>query len=111
MSSEPKPYQIRSDGIVLHVRLTPKGGRDAVDGITTLSDGHQVLKMRVRAVPEDGAANAALVATLAAFLQIPKSKIRLETGQTARLKTVLVDMDLAVFQDTLDRLNKEGSPS
>lgn len=111
MSSEQHPYQIRSDGIVLHVRLTPKGGRDEVDGLATLSDGQKVLKMRVRAVPEDGAANKALVAVLAAFLQIPKSNIRLETGQTTRLKTVRVDMDVALFQDKINRLNEEGSPS
>ena len=111
MSSERLPYQIRSDGILLHVRLTPKGGRDAVDGLATLSDGQTVLKVRVRAVPEDGAANAGLIAVLAKFLHIPKSKIRLETGATARLKSLLVTMDLVALQARLGELNEEGSSS
>ncbi|NJL07406.1 MAG: hypothetical protein HC900_03440 [Methylacidiphilales bacterium] len=50
------------DGITLSVRLTPRGGRDALDGLAELSDGRRVLAARVRAVPEAGAANAALFA-------------------------------------------------
>jgi uncharacterized protein YggU (UPF0235/DUF167 family) len=34
---------------MLAVRLTPRGGRDAIDGIEQLSDGRRVLKVRVRA--------------------------------------------------------------
>ena len=48
------------DGVVVTVRLTPKGGRDAIDGIETLADGRAVLKVRVRAAPSEGEANAAL---------------------------------------------------
>ena len=111
MSSElRRPYQIRSDGVVLHVRLTPKGGRDSVDGIATLSDGQKVLKVRVRALPEEGAANAGLIAVLAKFLHIPKSKIRLETGATARHKSLLIAMDLVLLQAKLDPLTEEESP-
>ena len=111
MSSEGRPYQIRSDGLLLHVRLTPKGGRDAVDGLAVLSDGQRVLKVRVRALPEDGAANAGLVAVMAKFLHIPKSKIRLESGATSRHKTLLIDMDLPTLQDKLGPLTEEGSPA
>ena len=109
MSSDILPYQIRRDGVVLHVRLTPKSGRDAVESISTLSDGQAVVKMRVRAVPEDGAANAALVVVLAKFLQIPKSKIKLESGATARFKSLLLDMDVAAVKARLDTLPVEGS--
>lgn len=111
MSSESFPYQIRKDGVVLHVRLTPKSGRDAVEAIASLSDGQKVLKVRVRAVPEDGAANAALLAVLAKFLHIPKSKIRLETGATARIKSLFIEMDLQTLRDRLDTLSTEGSGS
>ena len=111
MSSEALPYQLRKDGVLLHVRLTPKGGRDCVESIATLSDGQRVVKIRVRAVPEDGAANAGLIAVLAQFLHIPKSKIRLETGATARIKSLLIDMDHALLRDRLDTLALEGSQS
>ena len=55
-----RPIAVAPDGIILAVRLTPKGGRDAIDGIETLSDGRAVLKARVRAAPFEGEANAAL---------------------------------------------------
>ena len=44
-----RPFAIAPDGIILAVRLTPKGGRDAIDGTETLSDGRAVLRVRVRA--------------------------------------------------------------
>ncbi len=101
MSSDLVPYQRRKDGVLLHIRLTPKGGRDAVEGVATLADGQSVVKVRVRAVPEDGAANKGLLAVMADFLAIPKSKIRLETGATARHKSLLIDMDFEAFQTRL----------
>jgi uncharacterized protein (TIGR00251 family) len=109
MSSDDRPYQVRKEGVLLHVRLTPKGGQDRVEGITRLSDGQSVLKVRVRAVPEDGAANAGLIAVLAKFLHIPKSKIRLESGATARHKSLLVEMDVSALQAKLEPLTVEGS--
>jgi uncharacterized protein len=41
------------------VRLTPKGSRDEIGGAERLAGGRVVLKVRVRAVPQDGEANAA----------------------------------------------------
>ena len=80
--------RIAADGISFHVRLTPKGGRDAVEGWETASDGSEHLKCRVRAVPEDGKANAALIALLAKALAVPKSHLRIASGATSRLKRV-----------------------
>jgi len=34
------------NGVSINVRLTPKGGRDSIDGIETMSDGRAVLKAR-----------------------------------------------------------------
>lgn len=84
------PWSIRPDGLDIRVRVTPRGGRDAIDGIETLSDGKAVLKVRVRAVPEDGAANEAVRRLLAKALKCPASAVSLETGATARLKTFRV---------------------
>jgi uncharacterized protein len=108
MSSERRPYQIRDDGVLVYVRLTPKGGRDAVEGVATLSDGQKVMKIRVRALPEAGAANAALIEVLAKFLHIPKSKITLETGATARIKSLLIAVDPQHITDQLDQFTEEG---
>ncbi|MBV1702122.1 MAG: DUF167 domain-containing protein [Hyphomicrobiales bacterium] len=76
-----------ADGVLLHVRLTPRGGRDAVEGVEALANGRAVLKARVRAVPEDGAANKALLKLLAKWLEIPVSRIELAHGATARVKS------------------------
>jgi len=43
------------------VRLTPKGGRDAIEGWWTDGAGRAALKARVAAPPEDGKANTALM--------------------------------------------------
>lgn len=73
--------------------MTPKGGRDAIDGVDALSDGTRVLKLRVRAVPEDGAANEAVRRLLAKVLKVPASAVSLEAGATSRLKTFAIKGD------------------
>jgi uncharacterized protein YggU (UPF0235/DUF167 family) len=83
-----EPWIVAGDGLRLMVRLTPRGGRDAIDGVETLADGRNVLKLRVRAAPSDGEANAALLALLARELDLPRSTVTLAAGATARLKTV-----------------------
>jgi uncharacterized protein len=84
------PYRLEGGRMILHVRLTPKGGRDSLDGVETGADGKTCLKARVSAVPEDGKANAALVALLAKTFKVPKSAIRLVSGDTARMKQLEV---------------------
>jgi uncharacterized protein (TIGR00251 family) len=83
-------YRREADGIVLAVRLTPRANRDSVDGIGTLSDGQQVALARVRAVPEDGAANDGLVALVARTFGRPKSAVTLVRGATQRVKHVRI---------------------
>ncbi len=76
---------------MLRVRLTPAGGADHIDGVTVDSAGAPHLKVRVRAAPEDGKANAALEALLAKALGVAKSAVRVERGAAARIKSVAVD--------------------
>lgn len=73
------------------VRLTPRGGRDRIDGWDRDGEGRPYLKARVSAPPEDGKANAALVVLLAKALVVPKSAVTIASGQTARLKQVEID--------------------
>ena len=68
------PWRARCRGVEVRVRVTPRGGRDALDGVETLADGRAVLKVRVRAVPEDGAANAAVTALLAQALRAARPR-------------------------------------
>lgn len=84
------PWRATLDGVVIACRLTPKGGRDAIDGVATLSDGMRVLLARVRAAPEDGRANEALCRLIASTLGVSASKVRLAAGAKSRLKQVAV---------------------
>ena len=77
------------------VRLTPKGGRDRVEGWAVDSGGKRYLKARVSAPPEDGKANEALVALLAKALNIGKTKVRIVSGTTSRMKIVEAEMSPA----------------
>ncbi len=85
-----EPWRTTLEGVVVACRLTPKGGRDAIDGVARLADGTSVLLARVRSAPEDGCANEALCALLAAKLDAPVSRVRLAAGAKSRLKHVAV---------------------
>ena len=73
--------------------MTPRGGRDDIDGIETLADGRSVVKVRVRAIAEGGEANRAVTELLAKALGVPKASVRLLSGATSRLKQIAVDGD------------------
>ena len=103
------PYRILGRGLELDVRLTPKGGRDALDGVGALADGRRVLLARVRAAPEDGAANAALMRLLAEALDLPRSAVTLAAGHKARVKTLRVAGDGAALAAAIDRLTGDAS--
>lgn len=75
----------------LAVRLTPRGGRDAVEGWATGADGRPFLKARVAAPPVEGEANAALTVLLSKTLGVSRSSVRIAAGQTGRLKQVEVE--------------------
>ena len=86
-------WSVTPDGLAIAIRLTPRGGRDSLDGVETLADGRQVLKAKVRAAPSDGEANAALIAWLAKELGLSRSQLSLIAGASARLKRVVVHGD------------------
>ncbi len=98
------PWTATPGGLRLSVRLTPRGGRDGVDGIEVLADGRAVLKARVRAAPSEGEANAALVALLARSLSVSRSAVTLAAGSTARLKTLLIAGEADRLAERLEQL-------
>jgi uncharacterized protein (TIGR00251 family) len=88
--NERLPWRNEAGGLALSVRLTPKGGRDAIEGIERLANGESVLKVRVRAPPMKGEANAALVKLLARALGVPARDVHLVAGLSARIKRVKI---------------------
>ncbi|MDQ0346411.1 DUF167 family protein [Ancylobacter vacuolatus] len=81
------PWSETADGVTVTVRATPRGGRDAIDGIVALSDGRRALKARVSVAAEDGKANAALAKLLAKAAGIAPSRVELLSGATGRTKS------------------------
>lgn len=75
----------------LAVRVTPKGGRDAADGWALDGAGRPYLKVRVSAAPSEGEANAAVTLFLAKALKVPKSAVRIVSGETARVKMIEIE--------------------
>ncbi len=86
----PVPWALAAGGVSLTVRLTPKGGRDAIDGIEVLSDGRPVLKARVRAAPSEGEANAALCRLVAKAIGVPPRDVEVAGGATSRIKRLSI---------------------
>jgi uncharacterized protein YggU (UPF0235/DUF167 family) len=103
-----RPWTVTAHGLVLTVRLTPKGGRDTLEGIDRLADGQCVLKARVRAPPSEGEANAALVRLLAGALEIAPRRVAITAGTTARIKRVSIEGDAAHLAERLEKIAARG---
>ncbi len=99
-----KPYRLTATGLVVRLRVTPNAGVDRIDGAELRDDGSAVLRIRVKAVPDQGKANAAVMALLARALGVPRRAVALVSGETARLKTVSVAGDAAGLAAAIDSL-------
>jgi uncharacterized protein YggU (UPF0235/DUF167 family) len=104
------PWRYSAGGISIALRVTPRGGRDDIDGIETLADGRSVVKVRVRAVADGGEANRAVTQLLARALGVPKARVRLLSGATSRLKQVAVDGDPGALGEALRALTATKQP-
>jgi uncharacterized protein (TIGR00251 family) len=98
------PWRYSPEGISVSLRVTPRGGRDDIDGIETLANGRSVVKVRVRAVAEGGEANRAVTDLLAKSLRVPRARVRILSGATSRMKQIAIDGDPAKLGDALREL-------
>ena len=72
----------------LKLKVIPRSPRTEFAG--EMADG--TLKIKLKAVPEDGKANAALIAFLAAHYKVPASAVELLSGATSQRKLVRVHL-------------------
>jgi uncharacterized protein len=94
-------------GVRIAVRLTPRAGRNGLDGVAPGPDGRPALRLRVAAPPVEGAANAALVAFVAAALRVRESDVAVVSGERGRLKL----LDLSGERGRLKLLDLSGDPA
>ena len=104
MDAGDRPWVVCAEGLVVTVRLTPKAGRDSIDGIMYLSDGRSVLKARVSAAPSGGEANGALARLLAQTLRIAPRDVTLVGGTTSRIKRMLIKGDVRAIVAALEQI-------
>jgi uncharacterized protein len=103
------PWRYSTKGISIALRVTPRGGRDDIDGVETLANGRAVLKVRVHAIADGGEANKAVTELLARALRVPKASVKILSGATSRLKQVAVDGDPKSLGDALRALTAKNS--
>ena len=74
----------------MSVRATPGARQPGFDGLIEGPGGRTFVKIKVRARAEDGAANGELLAFLAKSVGRPRSSLSLESGMSARFKTIRI---------------------
>ena len=84
-ASLPSPWQITTQGLILHVHVQPRASQNRLVGRHGGS-----LKIALSAPPVDNAANTALLSFLAALLRIPRSSLTLLSGDKSREKRVQI---------------------
>ena len=98
------PWSLVAGGVNLVVRLTPKSGRNAIDGIEIMSDGRAVLKVRVQVAPSDGEANVALSNVIAKVVGVPRRDVSLVRGAAARIKRLNISGDGPTLVAALEKI-------
>jgi uncharacterized protein YggU (UPF0235/DUF167 family) len=104
--AQARPWAVVPGGIALSVRLTPKGGRDSIDGIELLSGGRAVLKARVRVAPSEGEANDALCRLVAKALRVPPRDVTLSAGALSRIKRLAISGDGPTLVARLEKVTE-----
>ena len=84
--SEPSPFSLAADGLLIRIHARPGGRRDEIEGLRAEAGGG-ALRVTVRAAAEDGKANAAIVKLLAGEWELPRASISLLTGAKDRRKS------------------------
>jgi len=88
-------------GLRVRVKVTPRAGRNRVDGLAPDPEGGMALKVAVSAAPEDGKANAAVIKLLAAEWRVAKSTIEVVLGAADRRKVLHLAGDPAALRRLL----------
>lgn len=96
------PFRPTDDGVRVGLRVQPRARRNRVDGLVAEADGGMALKVAVTPAPEDGKANAAVIALLAKAWGLPKSAFTVVAGASDRRKIIHLQGDPARLMQALE---------
>ncbi|MEQ1687930.1 MAG: DUF167 domain-containing protein [Sphingopyxis sp.] len=94
----------------MRVRANPRASRAAIKGVVALPDG-PALGVAITAPPADGAANAALIETMAKLLGVSRSAVTLLSGSSARIKRLHIVGDAGELIEKLESTVAQRSVS
>ncbi|MDH3740703.1 MAG: DUF167 family protein [Hyphomicrobiales bacterium] len=94
--------------VVVNVRVTPKAGADAINGLYQAADGAISLKVRVTQPPDKGKANKAVIALLAKRLGFAKSALSIVAGDTSRNKQIRISGQPEAIIRSLEQITGPG---
>jgi uncharacterized protein (TIGR00251 family) len=100
MNAGTQPWRMGAGCVIVRVRVSPKSSKDTIDGVGPTAEG-PALKVRVRAVPADGEANAAVEHLLADWIGVPKSSVSVSSGHRSRVKSLQILGDSTSLQTRL----------
>jgi uncharacterized protein (TIGR00251 family) len=107
MPAATSPFHTTGDGVRVRLRVQPRARRNKVDGLVAEADGGVALKVAVTAAPEDGRANAAVIALLAKAWGLPKSAFAVAAGAADRRKIIHLQGEPARLMQALERWLEE----
>lgn len=82
--------------------VKPQSQKSRVVACEESADGI-VLRVALRAVPENGRANKELIEVLSDFFKIPRSDIEISSGHSAKKKILRLDVSLNNERDIVEK--------
>ena len=74
----------------LRIKVIPNSNTNEIKEIMTDDSGEETIKIKIKAIPEKGKANAELIKFLSKELEIKKSNISIISGKTDRIKLIRI---------------------
>ena len=96
-----EPWYQHGHSLILAVKLTPKSHQEKLGPVIADSAGEVWLSAKVRAVPEGGKANQALISLVSKSLGVARRDIVLEAGKQSHHKRLRVS---GIGDGVLDKL-------
>jgi uncharacterized protein YggU (UPF0235/DUF167 family) len=94
------PWRKGAGCVIVRVRLTPKSSIERVEGVAPTPEG-PAFAAKVRALPSEGEANAALERLVARWLEVPKSSVRVTQGAKSRVKSLTISGETGCLEARL----------